>query len=101
MATTLDYATPHFRGRYDRLGIVALIVGVALLVIGVSLAVFTWQGLEATDAPNYSWGPNQYVIGIHNLLVWVTVVVCGAAVPFVLIGMRRLRESNRGARSGR
>jgi hypothetical protein len=101
MGTTLDYAGPRSRRRYDLPGILALIAGLALLAMGVPLAVFTWQGLQATDSPNYSWGPNHYVIGIHKVLVWFTVVVCGAAVPLVLIGVRRLRASLGGAASGK
>jgi hypothetical protein len=100
MRTTLDYAPPRARRRYDWPGILALIAGLALLGMGVPLAVFTWRGLQATDSPNYSWGPNQYVIGIQAMLVWLTVIVLGAAVPFVLIGVRRLKASLGSAASG-
>jgi hypothetical protein len=100
MKTTLDYAPSRSRRRYDWPGILATIVGLALLAVGVSLAVFTWRGLQATDSPNYSWGPNQYVIRIHGTLVWLTIIVFAAAVPFVLIGARRLRASIGSASSG-
>jgi CO dehydrogenase/acetyl-CoA synthase delta subunit len=100
MGMTLDYAGPRARRRYDWLGILALLLGSVLLAMGLPLAVFTWRGLRETNLPNYSWGPGQYMIAIHETLVWLTIIVCGASVPFVLVGVRRLRASLRGAASG-
>src|SRR5690242_9510956 len=98
MKPTIDYASAPSRRWHDWPGIVAMFVGLVLLAIGVALAVFTWQGLQRTDSPNYDWGPNQYVIGIHRLFAWLTVIVLGMAVTFVLVGIRRLKRARAAVR---
>src|SRR3954469_18514193 len=70
----------------DWVGTLALTGGLVLLLIGVLLGVRTWQGLQQTNDPNYSWAPHQYVMQIHEALVWLTVIVIGVAMPALLIG---------------
>ena len=93
MATPLDYASVTPDRPPDAVhAIAALVIGSILLLLGISLFVFTWDSLQGTDSPGYSWGPGQYVFGVLQMFVWVTVFVMAVATMLVLIGIRRVRR---------